>query len=132
MIARVTASGSLSTEPSGMMPALLTSTSIGPDLTHLGEEALPRLGAGHVQVRADGTAPDPLRDLLDQDRVEVAEGDRGALGGQQLGRGLTDPPGGTGDDDRESGDVALAHVGKSFRGGAERPVGRPTGNGSEW
>ena len=64
MIARVTDVGLLEHRPERHDAGVVDQDVDRPDLAHLGEEALPRLGAGDVEAGADGAATDPLRDLL--------------------------------------------------------------------
>ena len=82
------------------MPALLTSTSIGPSRGDLLEERGPRRRVGDVERRRrPRRRPELVGDRAGQVGVAVADRDAGAGCGQPLGGGPADAAGAAGDDD---------------------------------
>ena len=104
-IARATACGSLSTEPSGMMPALLTRASIGPTSAVASRNAVHDSGSVTSRRAATTRSPNGCGHLGGQGDVEVADRDPGTLAGQPLDGGPADAAGTPGDEDAQGAEV---------------------------
>ncbi len=93
--------------PTGMIPALLISTSSGPSRRSTSVRNASKLGAiGHVERKPERAGAELLRGPLSQRRVDVADRDARALRDQRLRGGAADSACPAGDRDDPAGDWA--------------------------